>query len=235
MENPIGKPLKKQFRMELAKLREMDFKAKAAYIWEYYKIHLIAICLIFVAIGSLLNHFVFNPPPSSALFIAWSSGFIQDEQMNYLSSRLTEHIVDEDVNEIVEISMFVTGGDPSMEMASVQRLVAMIAAGTIDVFILDSQLLKEYSENGFIQPMDDILAEIRLTNPTAFNRIEEGITLVLYEYDEGYSSERIMGIDLSNSPLISELDVFAQELYFSIAVTSGKIENIPYALMTLFE
>jgi len=232
----IGAPVKVQFRREIEKLREMTFKKKLEYIWEYYKLYIIGLVIFAVLLGTLINTLL-NPAPDTALFVAWNAGFVQDEQLEVLSDFLNEQIVDESKNEEVIVSLFLTGdgGDPTFTMANTQRLVAMLAAGVLDILIIDAQMLEEKSYVGFIKPLDDVLAEAKRMNPSVYSRIEENITYAIYETGEDEYIEKMMGINITKSPLLKRLGFFEQELYFSIAASTGQFKNIVKALILLFE
>jgi len=235
-ESPRGAPLKEQFSAEMTKLREMSLRGKVEHIWEYYKIPMIGIIILIFLIGGLLNMWIFNPRPETALFVAWNGGFALEEQFDGLRESLEKRLIDEHKNEEIIISQFMTGvDDPTMAMANVQRMIAMLSAGTIDLFILSTEMLEEQSNGGFLRPMESMLSEIKSMNPGIYARIEENITMVRYEIEEGDVSENIMGISIGSSPLLTELEFFEQELYLSIAITSDNTEIIKQALIAFFE
>ena len=240
MDNPIGKPLKVQYRHEIEKLRKMTFKEKIKYIWEYYRIHIVVLVIIFSVIGSLINVWFINPPAEPVLTIAWSSGFIMDEQLRDLEDILAEQLADEAENESVDVISLLTGGDdPQMHMAYVTRLMAMVAARQIDIFVLDSEMLTDHSNSGLIQPMESILSEIQAANPAVYALIEERIVYITYEIEEEGPQENIMAIDVMGSPLFRKLDMasgfFGAEAYFSVAVTTERHENVVNTLIMFFE
>jgi len=238
MDTPVGAPLKVKFRMEVAKLREFTFKKKMVYIWDYYKFQLIVIALVLAIIGSIINSVFINPAPQTVLFISWNAGFVTDEVLTDLSDVMKERILDETKNETVDVVLNVTtGGDPTFNMASTQRLMAMLAAGTIDVFILDPQMFEEFSGNTVLSPLDSILAEIRETYPEVYERIEEKITYALYntEENDANTTEQIMGIDLSGNPLVTGPGIYEKKIYFGVSSTGNNPENVVKALVAFFE
>jgi len=236
MDTPPGAPFKEKVRLEIAKLREMTFGKKLEHIWEYYKFPIIVICIALFIIGGLLSTWLFNPPPESALFVSWNSGIVTEEQIIELTDVLENRIINENANEEILISTLISSGfNPALEVASTQRTVAMVAAGAIDVFVLDLQLLQNHSNSGFIRPMERMLAEIQAINPKVYNLIEENATYVRYETEENIFSEHIMGINIGSSPLLAKLGFYEQELYFSVAVTSGNTEKTAQALIAFFE
>jgi len=236
METPVGAPFKEKLRIEITKLREMTLKEKLEYIWEYYKFFIIGVLIVLLITGSLLNMWLFNPTPGTALFISWNSGFATDEQFEDLKEALEERLIEDKKYEEVVISHFLTSAvDPLVEVASTQRIVAMMATGAIDIFILDFKLLEEKTKSGFIRPMEKILAEVKAINPQVFETIEKNITYVMYENDEENASMRLMGISIGGSPLFSKVGIIEQELYFSLAMTTENTEIIIKTLIALFE
>jgi len=236
METPVNAPFKEKVRLEFAKLREMTFKNKMEHIWEYYKFHIICfLTILFVVIG-LLNVWVFNPKPDAALFISWNSGFATDEQVDRLAEVLGERLVEDGAREVVEVAQFYfSNNDPSVSMASAQRLVAMLSTGMIDLFILDHDLLENYSTSGFLMPLDTVLAEIKTRNPEVHSRIEENVVSMMCEVDVDVVERRMVGIKIGNSPLFTELGMFSQGLFLSVSATSGKFENVVEAMIMFFE
>ena len=235
-DTPVGAPLKEKYRMETKKLREMPFKKKMEYIWDYYKIPIIATIVILFIAGSLINTIFINPRPQTALFIAWEAGFVMEEQFAGLEKVLQEQIVTGYRNERVETTQFFDmAGDPSVNAMNIQRLAAMVAAGMIDIFIVDPQGLEEHSYNGIIQPMDAVLAEVRTINPAVYSRLEEKLVKAVYRPEGGTEAEHIMGVDLTDNRLLDDLGFFEFERYFSVSVTSGNIQNVVKALIILFE
>jgi len=232
MELPAGAPLKEKFRAEIKKLREMTFKKKMEYIWDYYKFPIIGICAGLILVGSFINTRFINPPPESALFIAWSTGFTTDEQIDSLKAVLDEQIVVKGENKEVFISMFF---DTEFNPFNIQRLMAMLAVGEIDLFVVNLPLMEEYAAQEFIQPLDNILAEIKKRDPMIYAHIEENILYALFKSADGSITERAMGINVGDSPLLAKLGFYEQELIISISITIGNPENSALCLITLFE
>jgi len=236
-ETPIGKPIKKQFSMEIAKLRELPFKKKMEYIWDYYKVHIIVFILLAALVGSLINS-ILNPRPETVLFISWNTGFAMDTNLSDLARAMEENIIEEFRNEKVDaISILTTGEDASHNMANVQRLVAMISAGVFDVFVIDSEQIIEYSESVFIQPLDNLLALVQSLNPGADAKIQENTITAMHGYDDDNPTERVVGVNITDSYLLTELGFLPQEAYFTISISSNieYFENVAKALILFFE
>jgi len=236
METAEKPPLKDTDRTDLEKLREMNFKEKLEFIWEYYKYFIIGFVITVAVIWSLIYTIVLNPSPEPALFISWNAGFVTDAQIDDLKEYLEDHIVDEDENKEVVISVFYFDeNNPETIMMGHQRMAAMIAAGMIDIFILNNELLELYTINGFIQPLERLLAEVYIKSPTAYNRISENIIYTLYEVEDNVFEERIVAITTGRNPLFSKLGFFEQEMFLGVSATAGNLENAMKAITLFYE
>jgi len=236
MDLPPDATLKEKLHAEKVKLRELTFKKKLEYIWDYYKYPILGICAGLIIAGSMINTRYINPSPDIALFISWNAGFVAEEQTAVLSDILAGQIINEEANEMVIISpVFTSDEDPAMAMANVQRTLAMLAVGEIDLFILDSQQLEEYSGNGFLLPLESTLERIKMIDPNTYRRIEENVLYAPFEAGAGDNKERVMGINIGTSPLLTTLGYIGQELYFSIASTAGRINNAEHSLIVFFK
>jgi len=232
---------KDRSRSEREKLREMKIKEKIEYIWEYYKYHIVGTVIALAILGSLLNTWIFNPQPDVGLFIAWNAGFADQDRLDDLRDTFNEHMTFQTEGEVADVSRFFTAtDDPQMHMAHIQRLVAMITAGQIDAFIVDSELFAEYSYIGYIVPLDQLLSLVESINPDVHAIIMNEATFALHSDHDEVVTERLMGIRLADSPLLLELgiinhDWYWMDWYFGISVTTGNLTNIAHALIMMFE
>jgi len=236
METPVNAPFKEKVRLEIVKLREMGFKEKLEHIWEYYKFFLLGIVIFLVITGSLINAWLINPQPKTALLLSWNTGFVLHEQLDELSGTLTNRLVDEKVNEAVSTTQMLTStDDPTINMASQQRMIAMVAAGEIDVFILDSAMLVDYADNGLIVSIESMLDEISSIDQEVYDRIKERVVYARFGSEEGQVEEAIMGVCIEACPLLKDLDFYEKDLIFSLCATSKRLENVKAALIAFFE
>ena len=234
MSSFVNMPFKERWNTEIARLREMTFKEKLQHIWEYYRLHLMVLVVILIIAGSLINIWLINPRQKTVLFVAWNAGFAIQEQLTAVADVLAEGIVENTKKETVEVSLFFAPeGDPQSEMANTMRLTAMVAAGAIDVFILDNELLIEYTERGLIQPVEEMLGGLRTADPVVYAEVDERLAYVLHTSEEKNPEGRLMGVRISNSPLLSELGINQEELWFCVSASSDNLDNIVPALAIL--
>jgi len=236
METQESPPVRDKARTDRQKLKEMTFGKKLEYIWDYYKYIIIVAVIVAAVIGGALNVWLINPQPRAALFVSWNSGLVTSEQMRELSDILNERIVEEGVNEEVVLSVTIFDAeDETVGVANAQRTVAMIAAGVIDVFIMDDNLLDANTISGFIGPMEGLLEEIKTSNPMVYERIMENVVYRFIESEGNTLDEHILGVNIGRSPLFSKIGFTPQNLYFGISVSAGNRANTLEALIIIFE
>jgi hypothetical protein len=226
MDTPVGVPLKERYHNEMAKLRKMNFKQKREYIWEYFKFPIIMLGIALVVAGSIVYSAVFNPPKNTVLYIAWTSGYVLDDNLRYVNGALSEILLENPDKEEVVISPFYADEDPEYVMVQSYRTIAMLSTGEIDIFILEEKLAFDYHMAEFIDSMDELLSQVRVLSPGVYAQISEK-TLT--------SDGAVIGIDIKGCPLFNEAGIFEQELYFCLAITAGNRENAARALIALYE
>ena len=235
-KSTINAPLKEKLKLEKEKLREMNFKQKMEYLWEYYKLPFFGILIGVAIIAALINTWFFDTSPKTVFFIAWSTGYATEETLEGIVEILEDHLEIDRQSERVEISSFVSFDDnPTMIMANMSRMAAMVAVGDIDAFILDPLMVADYSEVQYLKPLDDVLAEIRLIDPVTYSLIEDRLIRTLHGPDEPGTEIRITGIDISSCPLFMEVGIFQEDLIFSVAVTSDNFDMVVGTIIRFFQ
>lgn len=166
--------MKEKTKLEFAKLKQMSWKDKIWYIFEYYKIHMLMIflfgCLIYI-IGSSIYRQTFNDVLYCAFINNYGYGDMNSEYFedgfheygNFgkkdlvtIDSSMTLHYGSAAVDE---------NGNPSLssmttsesDYASTMKLSAMVAAKSLDVVIIDSVTMEGFSSQGMVANLETIL------------------------------------------------------------------------------
>ena len=135
------------------KFKEMSFKEKKEYIWEYYKPHI----FIFAAIIILVAWGVFRRPvpiPDPYLYIAWFAP-ITPSQVQDLENELSI-IIEESANYNIFIGMYSLPDEMSQAQLTMwENFRTMLSLGRIDIIVFDN----EYSNflHDSFAPLDPIL------------------------------------------------------------------------------
>jgi hypothetical protein len=220
---------------EIAKLKTLTFKEKLDHIWEYYKVPIFAFVLLLVIVGSMINA-ALNPRPDVELFIAWNSDRVITDNIEELSLILLEHLEFNPAEQDVVISWFpVNPDDPQMQMASIQRMTAMLSIGGIELFVLNEDQLHSHVINGVVVPLEEMLNSIRAMNPTVYEIISERTVKVTYEDFYENTVENIMAIDITGAPMLHEIGFGEIDFMISLAVNATFTDHAKQAIIALFE
>jgi hypothetical protein len=230
--------LKLFLKTEGDKLKEMSFRDKRLYIWEYYKIHIFAAIFILIILGSLIDAWFINKPKKPYLHVAWMASYQTPEDLMLLSQILTDALVEDKTQEEVLISSFLlSGADPTYDMAIQQRFIAMLAAGELHAFIIeDEDYVWGMAEAETIRPMDKVMAELEMLDKALHDRI---VPLLVYaEYDDSRTGELtggLFGVPLAGSSLLEGLGINTDDLFLCKVVIDGHDLPTARAIQVLYE
>lgn len=142
---------------EKEKLKNMTFKEKLEYIWDYYHIHIISGVIIIIMSFSLLNALVFNPPADIYAGVVFYNEYLDST----ISDKLIYEFDETYVNPEDNLNLFITTLDTTTEnmeltVANQQKYVLMLAAKEIDVMVTNPETFEELK----IQPSFINLEEV---------------------------------------------------------------------------
>jgi len=158
----MSEKIKNFFASERAKLKGMSFKEKAAYVWEYYKIPIIAVIVVAIIIGSIINSVWINPEKKMYLQFAFFGGYADDSAAASMCGQLEAALMTPDEQEKLQISSasFMTdSGDPQMDMAYQEKFASMISVRELDLLVVDDADLDSMVSQGILAPVKDYLPD----------------------------------------------------------------------------
>ncbi len=130
------------------KYEDLDRKGKAEYIWDYYKIHIIAGLIVLIFVLSILNTLVFNRERDVALDITIRGMMLDvsyptetdEESVDESLAKLLD--IDEDEYRVlIDFLAMDENLDPNMRMAYEAKFMAKFPADQIDVLIINDEYL----------------------------------------------------------------------------------------------
>ena len=225
--------LRNFFRTEGAKLREMSFTDKRQYIWEYYKIHIIAFVLVVFFVGSLVNTWFINPPARDYLYIAWVGLDVPSEMLNSIGDALVATVDNPDRQQVTVMSYALTN-NPSLDSAMQQRFAAMLQTGAIDLFMTPYEGITDLAESGFSRPVREVMGYVAAINPMLYRQVSQQLVTITFDLD-GTVSTDVMGISLADTPLFDYLNINASNLYFAVVANTQNFDRIANALEVIFQ
>jgi len=229
----IKEKLKNFFKSERAKMREMSFVEKRWYIWEYYKLHLVAVIFVIGLIGYFINHVFINPPQRDYLYIAWVGPLVYQGSLNEIGENLGV-IVNDPYRERVLVTSYAFTDNPQMDSALQQRFFAMIQTGAIDLFLTPQQGAQELAEGELSRPMHEVMEYVAAISPALYQQISNRLLTITFEI-EGHTHTDVMAVSLANTPFFEYLGLNANELYLAVVMNTQNFDRIAKALEAIFQ
>ena len=194
-------------------------KDKAAYIWEYYKIPIVAIVFFIWFAGFAIHQYtttlheywyymIFNNTYADA----GDGSDIWEDYVEYAGFDLTEKAVEFNAQSYFDYKKGATGN------SYFEAFVAYADSGTLDGITMETESLSALGKTGRLLDL----------NSAACASIKEkyGDRFVYsIPYDDEYSTEEVpVGIDVSDSKLIGKYNVYSGDCAFAIGANSSNIE-----------
>lgn len=215
------KSLKEQAKDEKKKLRELETKQeKLEYIWDYYKVHIIATIITIIIIISTIRGCIRNNY-ETILYVAYvnlSSVDVMNET----------HKLEDSINEllgadgksqkpVIYTYLYINPNQYTEEgHASESKIVTITAVRDCDLFLSDNVFMETYAHNDFFLILDDAMS------PELYEKVKDRL---LY-YEDGMGEQHIYGIDLSNLPYMTDyLQVSNDKPIFSIVVNAPHVDE----------
>ena len=140
-------------------LSSMSRKKKAEYIWEYYKLHIIAVLVIILMVTSFIHgqitkvDYVFN--------LTLIGNSVDSNKKSEVEKQLTNFVIkrgEQKKEAIVDVIPLEgsSKANASMSSISTQKLIAQISVGEIDVVILSKGMFQNYVKQGMFLRLDNI-------------------------------------------------------------------------------
>lgn len=153
--------LKYEKEKERKAFKAMTFREKLTHIRNYYTLHIVAVIIV-IAIGAwALNYYVINPPKTASLSIITMS----DAGLNLDTTEFYQSINQEladlctDSQEIQIQAMSMRDDEYQTGYYNSQKLVALVAAKSVDIIIGPLDLLKSYASADYFYHLDEFFSE----------------------------------------------------------------------------
>ncbi len=203
-QNSVIEEIREQQKKAFA---TMTPKEKLAYFWDYYKIHTIAVAAVIVFVVSLVNSYRSSKPTAfyavlinadtyddnAAAANAWNEGFMEYADIDPESYQVN-------IDTSIGIS---SGGGDQYEVASRQKMMAMMHAGDIHAILADTEIFEGYARLEYFYDLTAVFTEEELA-PYAD---------LLY-YTDGAA------FDADTGDSLEELEA-AQEAVYSMVIDHG--------------
>lgn len=148
---------KEKRELEKKKLKQMSWKQRIGYIWEYYKLHMAAalgVILVLCIIGQIIYRGQFETIFSVAVL---NSPMGDSEGM---AADFKKYIGDTDkYHEVTVDSSMIFAGKEQTDYTSTMKLTTLIGAQELDAMIAPKEQIDHYAQMEAFHPMDEILTQ----------------------------------------------------------------------------
>jgi hypothetical protein len=171
----------------------MSPKERMAYIWDYYKIHIIGTIVAIILLISLISSMGGKKEVYLNLTILGKG--INTEGVVQLQEQLTNKLVKDKADEeiFVQTLSYDNSSNDEASRTGIQKFAAEITTGSIDLLIVDKELFEEISSQQGLLALNDI---------KAFDKMNLDKQTLLHSKT---SDEKIYGIGTSDIHLLAPL------------------------------
>lgn len=179
------------------KFNELDKKKKIEHIWYYYKIHIIVSIIILVVLVQTITGIINRK--TSILGVDLIGTAIASDKVASMEKDATTALTS-NVKEQVDINFlqYDKKGDTTMNSATRDKLTVTIAAGDLDVVVMDKDMFLDCMSQGYFLKLNDI-KELSDLEKSGYQFVKG------QSKEQGDSSEYIYGIDIDKCPALKSL------------------------------
>ena len=151
--------LKDEISRETVKLKDMPPKKKAEYIWEYYKFHILGTIAAIILIFTFVRDYRENNKPLYLSMVVINSDLAYSDENCILNDFVAYAGIDTGIYNVDIDTGFVISesGMDQMSLANTEKLMAMFAAGNMDLLLGPDNMIDEYGAMSAYKNIEEIL------------------------------------------------------------------------------
>lgn len=212
------------------KMSGLSKKEKANYIWEYFRYPIIGtivgIAILVSIVSGILNQ------KESVLGVTLMGKYIDSTKLTEFEAKTSQELIkDNPKNKKIVRYEFLTFTDNPMDQytrASRDKITITIAAGEVDVLILDKTVYDDYVKMGMFMRLDT-MPNFSAINPKGHNTVKGALV------DENVTKEEgIYGISTENLPALNNLKFDSKNSVLCIVANSKKLDTVTQYINWLF-
>ena len=150
-----------EIRQQQMKTKDMSFKGKLSYFWYYYKVHVLVTIIVIVAGGSWI-HDIVTSKDYNFYGMMMNSAHLDGDLLENAFGEYAQLDMENYQCFIDTFSDLSYQGQSEYDMATFQRVVALVQTGDLDVMVLDAQLFYNFSFNSMMMDLRNIFTEEEL-------------------------------------------------------------------------
>ena len=176
--------LREDTNEQIKTMKDRSFKDKFEYFWEYYKFHALGIIVGVAVIIAIIRSIVSYREYAISIIVVNPDNIVTEEFAPEWESDLAEILQINTRKEQIYIDTSIAVGNNTpqqLEYSALQKLVAFFTSRTADVFISNTPLFEEYSQNGNLGDLRNYYTEEELEALSDIIYYTDGATFVDYQ------------------------------------------------------
>lgn len=206
--------LKQIWKEETNKIKKLEGKARYKYIWDYYKIPILALAFLIFFIGYIIN-MLHNSIADHWIYVTYvnttkdlgNNSELWKKYVAYTGYDVTEKRVEFNSDSYFNYLENKAQGNKYYEM-----LITYISAGTLDAVVMEKEALTSLAESGWF---------LDLSNESCAEIMEKYSDRVIYctPLDEALQGQLIpVAIDISDSILMSDYKIYPEGTQYALSI-----------------
>ncbi len=176
--------LREDTNEQIKTMKDRSFKEKAEYFWEYYKFHALGIIVGIAVIIAIIRSILSYREYAISIIIVNPDNIVTEERSPEWESDLAEILQINTRKEQIYIDTSISVGNNTpqqLEYSALQKLVAFFTSRTADVFISNTPLFEEYSQNGNLSDLRNYYTDEELEALSDIIYYTDAATFVDYQ------------------------------------------------------
>ena len=217
-----GNSIKDEIKEKKKKFKTLSFFAKIQYIWQYYKLHILAVILVVLAVGAFINSYI-RTNYDNVCYIAVAEGSIpnQSDNKDVLSTGFASYLGVNGKSERIDIdytySIVGDALDEANTTIDINKIYTLAATENLDGYLTEREYIDFFSSNKetFLYDLRELLSA---------NEMDVLSDYLVY-YVDGKGESIPFAVDLSEAPLIKDSGLTLKDPCYGVVVTSKYPEN----------
>lgn len=212
--------IRDKIREEWGKLRLLSWKARLAYVWDYYKPLMVGIIAVIavINIGITVYHNLQTDTLLYAYMVNCNTYYVDSQT---LTEDYTAYLSETGVKELgkneefeIDTSILLDDDDYSTNYAYQMKFTAVISAKLCDVALMDVEKFTEYAGWSYFLDLRELLTD---------EQLEKWADRIVYlENEDGESIP--CALDLTDAPIVEEYGIYSDTVYSGVVVNSENME-----------
>lgn len=222
------------FREEWARFKEVPKEEKFWYVWEYYKLHILAIIGSVILLVLVIHSVIEATKPTmlqgfqvNLKSYADDTDFVKDDYLVSRGYNPKKYHIYYDDSLVVDNRPESTGLDPQVLMASSTKIVANVQASDLDYMIMDQYSMDEYCKECIFADLKEVLPEETFKRLEEEGRLVKSMRVLAYEDEEQKIPKEVQeiyaGINLQPSTYTERMEV-KDDCYFVIIFNTKRLD-----------